>query len=240
MRWFPNKFTAVSSQAPDAYGYQEVIAETPDPLKQLWDFDVQELATLISVYQERIRAFNEDLKIQSIVIFKNHGKEAGASLVHSHTQVIATSVPLTREKKSSASQGSEKSCLSCLSIDEERGSKRVIGENEHFFVFCPRAPRYAMEAWVTAKNHEKEFLAFSEDELRDLATLLSTLLRPLRTLSASYCFFITYRAHSSTQSHFQLELLPRLHVWGGFELASGDYIIGISPEKAAQFYRGQT
>lgn len=238
MRWFPNKFNAVSPESEHAYGFQEVIVETPDPQKQLWDFSGDELAEIFGVYQNRIKELHKDKKIRYVSIFKNHGKESGASLLHSHTQVLATSVfPSRLTRKLRAIQELEH-CPYCVMINEEKQSDRYIWENEEFIAFCPKAPRFAMEAWIVSKTHRGDFQEFSQSTLSNLTVLLKKFLLKLKTLNASYCFYFYY-APPGQDLHFHLELLPRLHKWAGFELSSDDYVIGTPPEAAARFYRGE-
>lgn len=237
MRWFPNKFSAVAPDVSEAYGHQEVIVETPDPQLQLWDLSAQTLQTLGGIYQERVRALSQDPGIAAIAVFKNHGKESGASLVHSHTQIIASAKKFSSLTPIETYAASTQQCPYCQVIAEERANKRVIAQNDDFIAFCSKAPRYAMEAWIVATHHEAEFLTFTPQRISNLMSILSLLLGRLKTLSAAYCFSFTYLKGS--QLHFHLELVPRLHVWGGFELASADYIIGVPPEDAARFYRGE-
>ncbi|MBI3335648.1 MAG: DUF4931 domain-containing protein [Candidatus Portnoybacteria bacterium] len=236
MRWFLNKFPAVSPEDADAYGYHEVIVETPDPQIQLWDFSQSELRELFSVYQERIQTLENDVRVKYVVVFKNHGPEAGASLRHSHTQVIATSAfPSRIERKLNEIKTLGK-CPYCKIVQEEKGSERYIMENDEFIAFCPRAPRFSLEAWIVAKEHTLNFSTSPRTTLLNLSSSLGHLLSKLKTINAPYCFYLSSKPKES-DLHFHLELLPRLHVWAGFELGTGDYIITIPPEDAAKFYR---
>lgn len=236
VRWFPNKFVAVSPESEHAYGYQEVIVETSDSQKQLWDLSSDEIVEIFKVYQNRIKELHNDKKIQYVSIFKNYGKESGASLLHSHTQVLATSVfpsRLSRKLKAIQELGH---CPYCVMINEEKQSDRYIWENEEFIAFCPQAPRFAMETWIVSKTHRGDFQEFSQSTVSNLVALLQKFLLKLKTLNASYCFYFYYTP-AGQDLHFHLELLPRLHKWAGFELSSDDYVIGTPPETAAQFYR---
>ena len=240
IRWFPNKFPAISTDSEGASGFHEVIVETPDPQKQLWDFSSAELVELLSVYQNRIRDLAKDENIEYVCAIKNHGVDAGASIAHSHSQVIASSIPASRlirtAKVSSA-------CMYCQII--EVSTNRAIAqntdiypivENQDFLLLSPRAPRLAMESWILAKDHTQNFLAFSPETLLSLAIGFDKILKKLRKLNASYSFSINFLS-KARDAHFVMEILPRLSKWGGFELASGDYIIGVAPEAAAQFFR---
>lgn len=235
IRWFPNKYPALSIEESDAYGYHEVIVETSNPEKQLWDFSPYELSEVFEVYKRRVSEIAQDKKIQYISVFKNHGFEAGASLAHSHTQLMASSVfpsKIERERSYMKTQGA---CTYCEIIKNLPASLK-IAENDDFMLFCPRAPRFAMEAWIVAKEHQGNFLSFSPEKCLSITDILDVILKKLKTLSAPYCYYFSFLPNASDM-HFHLEILPRLHKWAGFELASGDYIIPTPPESATIFYR---
>lgn len=236
MRWFANKYAALVPTNPDAYGYHEIIVETPKPDKQLWDLPEQDFVSLLTISQERVRVLAQDEKIASVVVFKNHGKEAGASLVHSHAQIIASALPLSNLRQLEERSQQLSACLYCKVLQEEEGSDRIIAQNNDFIALCPKAPRFSLEAWLVAKRHEDGLLELGQAQLSSLSQLLSTLLSRLKTIPASYSFFLTYSPRSG-QRHIHLDVLPSLHAWAGFELAAGDYIVSTSPEQAAQFYR---
>lgn len=237
IRWFANKFSAVSPDVLEAYGHQEVIVETPAKDRQLWDLSLDELQILASVYQQRVAELSKDPNIASIAVFKNAGIASGASLAHSHTQIIASDKKFSSFTPIEAYAQRFQGCPYCQVLAQESASERVVAQNDDFIALCPRAPRFACEVWIVVKRHEVEFLQFSSETLRNLMALLSLILARLKSINAPYCFYITYTKEQ--QPHFHLELLPRLHVWGGFELASGDYIIGVPPIQAAQFYQQQ-
>lgn len=231
MRWFPNKFPAVAPDSEEAYGRHEIIVETPDTQKQLWDFTQEEAARLFLVYQERVKNLKQDERIKAVAVFKNHGKEAGTSLLHSHSQMVATSVLPSRLAR--MANNSDKNCFLCALGSGEN----VIAENEEFIAITPEAPRISLEAWIAAKDHGNRFDFYSQGTLNKLVSLLQKFLLPLKTIQAPYCFYFLVGKNDS-DSHFHIEILPRIQVWGGFELACGDYIITTPPEVVVQFYQG--
>jgi len=238
MRWFANKYAAIVPTNPHAYGYHEIIVETPKPDKQLWDLPEQDFIALLNVCQKRVIALSQDEKIASVVVFKNHGKEAGASLVHSHSQIIASALPLSSLRQLEERSRQLDACLYCKVLQEEEGSDRIIAQNDDFIALCPKAPRFSLEAWLVAKRHEDDFLQLGQAQLASISQLLSALLLRLKTIPASYSFFLTYSTRPG-QGHIHLDVLPRLHSWAGFELAAGDYMVSATPQQAAQFYANQ-
>lgn len=233
-RWIPNKFPAVVLAEGERH---EVIIETPEHDKQLWDFSHRELARLIWIWRERIKYYLTETTNRYAVLFKNHGKEAGASIEHSHTQLIATKLipPLViRESRASWRDGR---CLYCEIIKKERTTERLCYENDDFVTFTPFAPRVSFEAWIFPKFHVEDLKDFSAHHDWELAENLLRVLRSLRRLGVPYCFYFHYGTKNN-RLHLHLEVLPRTGIWGGFELASeGSYIVTASPEKAADYYR---
>jgi UDPglucose--hexose-1-phosphate uridylyltransferase len=247
IRWFPNKFPAVElkgnpkiktknrffSEAKN-YGAHEVIVETREHEKELWDLDVEHIKEIFEVYILRIKALSKLKGVKYVVVFKNHGSNAGTSLVHSHTQ-IATMPVLPKEvvDEIDASKGK---CPYCKIIKLEAKSKRKIVENKSVVAFAPFASRFNFEAWIFPKRHVKNITDMDEKELYDMASALKKILLKLKELNASYNFYLHY-APAGYDLHFHIEIIPRLAKWGGFEYSSGAVINSVLPEDAASFYR---
>lgn len=171
-----------------------------------------------------------------MLVFKNHGRNAGTSLLHSHTQVISYAhIPEAVAQEVAAAKHFGK-CAYCSIIEFERKSERRCFEGEHFVAFAPYASRFNYEIWIFPKSHVKHILQLSEEQLADLAAVLLKVLRKLKELGADYNFFLHY-SPDGEDLHFHIEVTPRIAVWGGFELASGTVINSVSPEEAAAFYR---
>ncbi|MBS3132743.1 DUF4931 domain-containing protein [Candidatus Woesearchaeota archaeon] len=249
-RWFANKFPAVEPKGnpeartdnefftfADAYGIHEIVVETPSSAKQLWDLKHSELVELFSIYNSRIGELSKADRIKYVSVFKNHGVKGGASLRHSHTQIIASAVtpPVVNAEAESCSG----KCPYCRIIGTEKNSFRRCFENETAAAFTPYASRFNYELWIFPKIHRKTLGEFSENEMRDFTELLHNALKRLKTLNVSYNYFIHY-SPDSADLHFHLELAPRISNWAGFELSSGIVINTVSPEDAARFYRGES
>jgi len=251
LRWFPNKFPAVEEAGQKefrtdnrfytfagAYGKHEVIVETPDHDKQLWDLTENNIKQVLGVYIDRIKELNKIDGVKYVSIFKNHGKDAGTSLIHSHTQIIAyNKIPQLIKEEIEASK-KYSSCPYCDIIQSEKDSDRRCFENKSFAAFAPYAPRYNYEIWIFPKGHKKTLLELSSSELKDLASIMKKIMLRLKELNVSYNFSI-HNAPDNEDLHFHIEVCPRIAVWGGFELLTDDIINSVPPEEAAKFYRGE-
>lgn len=248
MRWFLNKFPAVEKKgAPtlktekfrsegDTYGIHEVIVETPHHKSQLWDLPVQQIRELLEVYKWRIKELSGLKGIKYVSIFKNHGKEAGTSLVHSHSQVMAlTQMPTLISEEIGASKRF-KGCPYCSIIKAESKSKRKIFETKNVVAFAPFASRFNYEAWIFTKKHKRSLDELEENELMDLAAALKKIISKLKEINVSYNFYLHYSPQKE-DLHFHIEVAPRIATWGGFELSTNAVINSVLPEDAAGFYR---
>lgn len=248
MRWFLNKFPAVEkkphgnassakffSEIP-TYGVHEVIVETSHHRLQLADLPAQQIMELFEVYKTRIRELSKLKGIRYVQIFKNHGKDAGTSLIHSHIQVMALpQIPSLVMEEVKASIKNRK-CLYCEIVKAESKSKRKIFETKNVVAFAPFASRFNYEAWIFVKQHKRTMEELKEAESMDLAIALKKILVKLKKIGTSYNFFIHY-SPKKENLHFHIEITPRLATWGGFEISTDATINSVLPEDAARFYR---
>lgn len=251
IRWFPNKFPAVDLNGSpkirtdntfftfsNAYGYHEVVAETNDHSKQLWDLGVEHIALVLKVYRDRIKELSSKGNIKYVCLFKNSGRDAGTSIVHSHTQIIAyNKVPeLVADEVRKSMEFSQ--CPYCDILNIEKKSDRRCFENDSFVAFCPYASRYHYEVWIFPKEHLRDMEKFDDKKFNDLALILHLVLVKLKELGLSYNFEFHY-APKGEDLHFHIEICPRDAIWAGFELLTDEIINSIIPEEAAKFYRGE-
>jgi len=245
LRWFNNKFAAVEDKGSfrlekgflkkgNNYGKHEIIVESNNHNKQLWDLDIEHLRLLLEVYVERTELLMEDSRIKYVEIFKNHGSDAGTSLAHSHSQVVALPYvpPLIAEEL----RYSGKECGFCKIIKAESKSRRKAFENNSFVAVAPYASRFSFELWILAKRHTATIAKLNNEELYDLAEMLFKALKRLKELNAPYNMYL-HQSPKGKKLHFHIEITPRLSKLAGFELATGSYINPVLPEKAAGFYR---
>jgi len=250
VRWFLNKFPAVDESLKkkietadkfytngEAFGFHEIIVETPDHEKQLADLSVEEIEEVLKVYALRIKELSAKDGIKYVQIFKNSGDSAGTSLVHSHSQIVATNVipDLVQEKIDAAKK--YKSCPYCEIIKSEEKSERFIYANDDFVCFAPYAPRFNYEAWIFPKKHYKNITELEESGFKNLAEIFKLILPKLEGAGISYNFYLHY-SPAGKDLHFHFVIAPRVNTWAGFELATGFNIIKFSPENTAEFYRG--
>lgn len=248
IRWFLNKFPAVEEKGNaklkakkflsegNSYGVHEIIVETNHHKSQLADLPVQHIRELLEVYKFRINELSRLKNVKYVEIFKNHGKDAGTSLIHSHTQVIALSLIPSLVSEEVQAVKKYKKCAYCKIIKHEAKSKRRIFETKNIIAFAPFASRFNYEAWIFVKQHKKGMEELEENELKDLAIALKKILIKLKKINTSYNLFIHYSPQKENL-HFHIEITPRIATWGGFELSTNFIINSVMPEDAARFYR---
>ena len=229
-----------------AAGFHEVVI-TRDHKRQIAQFSVEEIKELIDVYQERYQQLMKEKFVGYISIFHNHGKGAGASIGHPHSQILTTSL-IDRDLKFALSNAEkyfrEKgSCIYCLMNDWEiRKRKRIIFENEEFVALCPFASKTAFEVIISPKKHRPYFEQITEKEKWSLAEAFKSAFSKLyKALSnPDYNFYL----HTSPVDgkrypfyHWHFTILPKTSIPAGFEIGTKIEISTIEPEKAAEFLR---
>lgn len=239
------------------FGAHEVIIETPDHFKHIQDFDEHEIVNIFIAFRERIKSLYKDLRIKYVHIFKNHGREAGKSLVHSHSQLIALPMipkqQLTMIKQSKKYFQEKGRCYLCDEIKTEiKLAERVIYENESFVSYCPYASLYPFEVKIAPKYHSSDFSSTSDEKLKSLADVLKFTVRKLHKTLINPPFNLVihtsppYREDVIDKSiyeniekhfHWHIEILPRITTLAGFELGTDYYINPTLPEEAARFLR---
>src|SRR3989344_6922968 len=244
LRSFYNKFPAVNNKKSNVkskkylvekntYGIHEIIVDSNDEKKQLWDFDESHLLMLLKFFIKRLNIVEKDNKIKHIALFKNHGKDAGASIQHSHCQLVGLDfIPKHILEESKA----RKKCVHCDILEIESKSIRRCYETKNIVAFTPFASRYHYELKILPKRHVKDLRQLNENELFELSEIILKALRKLRSINSSYDMYF-HNSIKDGNSHFHVKIAPRLAVFAGFELETGVIINTVSPEQAAKFYR---
>ncbi|MCX6792445.1 MAG: DUF4931 domain-containing protein [Candidatus Falkowbacteria bacterium] len=235
-----NRFPAVTPNNPKAYGFQEVIVETPSPNTRLADLSLKQVKDLFTMYQRRTKFLLKKSKLNYLICFKNEGLDAGASISHAHSQIFATEVvPLriveTKDRLSEYKIEHGHSFYKDI-IKKEMKSPRGIFEDKNLAVFCPYASAYENEVWIVTKRELADITKLTGAELNSMAKALLYLLQPLKKMNAPYNYFF-HAVKGSAPEHICLRIQPRAHIWSGVELDSSMTVNWVVPEDAAKMYR---
>ncbi len=222
-------------------GVHEVIIETPNHDAQIHKLDDHHLNLVFKVYAERFVALSSLPYVKYVSLFRNYGEAAGASLLHPHSQIIATPIippRISKEEVVLKESWDGSSCLLDGVLEREADSERFVCENEDAVAFCPYASMFPFEVWVFPKRHVKNIADLSESERLSLARLTRRVLKAIHSLLGDPPY--NYVFHQSTlneEYHMHLRILPRLSILAGFELNTGIIINTFPPEEAASHIR---
>lgn len=237
----PNKYPAVTLGNPKAYGTQEIVIETPRHNVHLEDMDVPDIARVLEVYAERTKAISEISKIEYILIFKNSGGRAGATLGHAHSQIFATQFlpPHLMDKSQQAQAYKLRTgrCVYCDVIARERKGPRLVSDDGLTVAFTPYASMHNYEIWILPRRHVDNITELTEPERLSWAAHQKRLLGKISTLKLSYNYYF-HQVVNDEDQHLYMKITPRGSVWAGVEIGSGLIINPVSPEEAAKYYRG--
>lgn len=259
VRVVPNKFPALAIEGSlnkrgsgmydmmNGVGAHEVIIETPKHHLDPATLEQSQMAEVLWMFRERYLDLRKDTRFKYILVFRNHGKVAGASLEHPHSQLVAT--PMIPIDVVNEMQGAERyyqyhdRCIWCDMVQQELDQKsRVVVETEHFLAFEPFASKFPFETWLLSKTHQSSFAAMSRDEVTEFAGIMQDALgRISRCLNSPPYNFAIHTApcdrEDSDYFHWHMVIMPRLTIAAGFEMGTGIYINVTSPEDAAMFLR---
>ncbi|MDJ0622024.1 MAG: galactose-1-phosphate uridylyltransferase [Desulfocapsaceae bacterium] len=259
VRVVPNKFPALVIEGDldkegeglydkmNGIGAHEVIIESPRHDINFADLDPAEMAMVFRAYRDRIEDLAMDERFQYVMVFKNHGRAAGASLEHPHSQLIALPVLprlLVSELEGSLSYYNYKErCIFCDIVRQEiKQEIRVVCQNDRFITITPFAPKTPFEMWVLPKTHSSSYRRQDEEQLYGLAEIFSESLQRLdRCIPGVPYNFVLHtqplRSENLEHFHWHFEIVPKLTSIAGFEWGSGFYINPMPPEEAAAFLR---
>jgi len=225
-------------------GAHEVIIETPDHDRTLSQMSEPEIERILWAYRERMLDLKQDRRLCYVVVFKNHGAAAGASLEHPHSQLVALPIipGFVREQLEGARQhyALKARCIYCDIVHHDTTDRRrIIQENADMVALAPYASRFPFETWLLPRRHGARFEEAPRHEHESLARLLkAVMMRFDRALeSPSYNLVLhslPFAEPAVDMYHWHIELVPRLTRPAGFESATGFYINQTSPEEAAR------
>ncbi len=208
-------------QAIDGYGRHEVIIDNAGHGIAVHEMSSPHLANLFRVYQRRMQQlYAMDDRLKYVLVFKNFGPAAGASMSHTHSQIIATPVvPQNVHDEVINSRNYFKKhhhCIFCAMIDEaltfettiyDRHSGRIVRQisvgqyvvekGEHFIAIKPFASRYEWEVHILPLEHNSNFMLSKDDEFADLANVLQRTMARLDAVigGAQYNYFLHTEPH---------------------------------------------
>ncbi len=259
VRVIPNKYPALQIEGDlhrtgedlfdkmDGLGAHEVVVETEDHNRQLEDLDPSRIKDVLWAYHDRILDLKKDPRFEYILVFKNRGSAAGATLAHAHSQLIATPMVPIRVKQEL--RGAEEyfeqkgRCIFCEIIRAELEKKeRVVEMNDDFVVLTPFASRFPFEMWILPRSHSSDYEAMAEPQYASLSVILKSVLTRLNgVLDAPPYNFIVHTSPLKTTGlahyHWHIEVMPKIVQTAGFEWGAGFYINPTPPEQAAQYLR---
>ena len=259
VRVVPNKFPALEIEGDlnkrgegmydmmRGVGAHEVIIESPRHLTSATQLTNEHLREVLWIYRDRLMDLQRDRRLVYGMIFKNVGAAAGASLEHSHSQLIVTPiVPINVAEEIEGSQAFYRyrgRCVFCDMLEQELTfERRIVFDSPGFVAFCPFAARFPFETWVVPTTHASHYESLSRAGSEELARVLKRVLEKIETaLDRPAYNYIVHTAPFDTQAlghyHWHIEIIPRVTKTAGFEWGTGFYINPVPPEEAATFMR---
>jgi UDPglucose--hexose-1-phosphate uridylyltransferase len=259
VRVVPNKFPALRVEGTldreaeglfdrmNGIGAHEVIIETPAHGPTLATMPEQAIERVFWAWRDRVLDLKQDVRLRQIIIFKNHGAAAGATLDHAHSQLIALPIvprEILEELDGARRHHQQKErCVFCDIIHQElKDGARVIAESTDFVAVAPYAPRFPFETWLLPRRHAARYEDASRSEFASLARMLKdTLQRMNQTLLSPPYNLIVHSSplqdNAAEFYHWHVEIMPKLTRVAGFEWGTGFYINPTGPEEAADVLR---
>ena len=259
LRVVPNKFPALRVEGEiertgvgmydqmSGVGAHEVLIETPEHQASLAELPEKRIEDLFWAFRDRVLDLKRDFRLRYFVLFKNHGEMAGATLEHTHSQLIALPVVpfavLEEMKGARKHYDHHDRCVYCDILRQELDTAaRLVQANEQFVAITPYAGRFPFETWILPRRHQSHFESADDSQMRGLAQVLkSVLLRLDQVLEKPAWNFVIHTSPVQEgpldHYHWHIEIIPKLTRVAGFEWGTGFYINPTPPEEAAQFLR---
>lgn len=242
MRVIENKYPAVASLDDEnsvVRGLHYVVIETNDHYKKLADFNEEEISQLFNLYKSMIKYIKEYKEIKHIQIFKNYKREAGASMDHIHSQILATNnIPnkyIKEEENLKLYRENTGRCMICDEINNEIKEKdRIVYEGKYFLAYCPKGSIFAYTVRIVPKVHTESLEEFEEEEINELSYIYINVIKSLDNIlhdpPINICY---YFIKESNYYHFYIEFYPRKNNLAGYELSTNIMLNPVCPEDAA-------
>jgi UDPglucose--hexose-1-phosphate uridylyltransferase len=259
VRVVPNKFPALQIEGEldkrgiglfdmsNGIGAHEVIIESPYHNKDIPDLELAEIEKILDMYGQRSKDLEKDKRFKYVMIFKNFGTSAGATIDHNHSQLIA--LPMVPKNVLEELTGAteyydfRERCIFCDMIRQEIEEKeRIIAQNKDFIAFCPFVSRFPFEMWIMPRQHRLSYCETTRAEIAELAKILKEVLARMKiALNDPPYNFIIHTSPINTEEkpgyHWHMEIMPRLSRIAGFEWGTGFYAVPTSPEVAIAYLK---
>lgn len=225
------------------FGAHEVIIETPEHFRSMFEFNINEFYDYLSIIKLRLLDLKKDLRINYFSVFKNHGIDAGASQPHSHSQIIATpfipkSISKNLQEYSNYKKKHDRDFFDDIIFDEKNFKKGILFENSTFIAFCPYASKYPFEILIISKDKIASIIDCEDTHIYALAEVLEFVYKKLYNALGDFSFNMLFKngdiQNKNNSNRFHLQITPRLYRIAGFELDSDIFINTFLPEKATQ------
>jgi len=235
----------------EGFGAHEVIIETPSHDKQMLDFTIDEFYYYLLTVQNRLKDLKKDQRLKYISIFKNSGVGAGASLPHSHSQLIA--LPFVPKKilnsfeyKKQYFLTKQRTLFDDIIYDERMQKKGIIYESAFFIAYLPYASEFPFEIIITSKVKKPSLIYFDDIFIKNLAEVLNFAMSKMKNRFGNFAynmlinnspFFDIEEQNLANIYRFHIRIMPRLYQIAGFELNTGIYINPMLPENAVNILK---
>jgi UDPglucose--hexose-1-phosphate uridylyltransferase len=228
-------------------GLHEVLIESPQHDGLMAELAVSHLQRILEAYRHRFLDFYSDSRVRHVIIFKNHGADAGASQQHPHSQIVGLPIVpgqiLERTERARRSFEATGCCLACMEISQERKHGcRIITESDSFVTFIPYAALSPYHLWIFPKAHAACFSEQPVKAFSELATTLRIVLRKVHGMLGDPAFNLVIRSLGPQEKdaghfHWYISIVPRINKRAGFELGTGMYVNASLPESCAEALR---
>lgn len=259
LRVVPNKFPALRVEGEldrqgeglydhmNGVGAHEVIIESPDHVAPMSELPEKQVSDIFFAFRDRINDLRKDSRLRYIIVFKNHGAAAGATLEHPHSQLIA--LPVVPKRVQEELDGAlryysfRERCIFCDILQQELATRqRIVFETDQFLVIAPYASRFPFETWIVPRKHSAHFSSIDAPTMHNLGWTVRTVLRKMdKVLEQPPYNAIIHTAPVQDGElehyHWHVEIIPKLTKVAGFEWGTGFYINPTPPEEAARFLR---
>jgi UDPglucose--hexose-1-phosphate uridylyltransferase len=259
LRVVPNKFPALRVEGDlsrsgegiydrmNGVGAHEVLIETPEHVVSTGELTEKQLEDSFWAFRHRINDLKRDQRLRYVILFKNHGEAAGASLEHSHSQLIA--LPVIPKRAQEEIDGARRyyefreRCVYCDIVSQELDEgTRLITETDHLIAVAPYAPRFPFETWIIPKKHHSHFEDADIGTIQSLGSVMRTLMRKIEKVLEHPSYNVMVHSAPIQEPpihhyHWHIEIIPKLTRVAGFEWGTGFYINPTPPEEAAKYLR---